>query len=339
MKVQDQFDLKEYNSFGITSIAKFYVSIANLADLRALMLNEVYAQEKRFILGGGSNILLQDKFEGLVIHLQMRGKQIVFEDNEHIWIQAESGENWHEFVQFCVDQNWAGIENLSLIPGSVGAAPMQNIGAYGVEIVDVFHSLEAINLRTGEIRTFQKEHCQFGYRTSIFKTDLKDQYAILSVTFRLDKKPKFKLEYGAVKEIIDKEFEGKVSLSNVSGAICRIRSRKLPDPKEIGNSGSFFKNAFVTQDKFTALKSAHPEIPGYTGDDDLVKIPSAWLIEACGWKGKAVGNTGTYEKHALVLVNHGNASGAEVLSVSEDIIASVFEKFQIRLEREVNIIE
>jgi len=303
------------------------------------MLSDIFENEKRLILGGGSNLLLVGDYDGLVIHNLLEGIKVVKVSDKTVQVEAMAGESWHELVQFCVEGNLGGIENLSLIPGSVGAAPMQNIGAYGVELKDCFVSLDAMNLETGQIKTFNKEQCGFAYRTSVFKEELRDQYIILSVLLKLQIEPTFNLSYGKVQEVIDQRFNGEISVKTVSAAICAIRESKLPNPEKIGNSGSFFKNAFVKESHYKTLASLYENIPHYPADFDMVKIPSAWLIEQCGWKGKVVGNTGTYVNHALVLVNHGNASGQEIFDLSNEIMKSVKDKFDIDLLREVNVIE
>jgi len=331
-------NLKDANTFGVECIAKHYAPIHKLSDLRELMLSDVFDKEKRLIIGGGSNLLLVGDFDGLVIHNLMEGIKVVKVGEKTVQIETMAGESWHDLVQFCVEGNLGGIENLSLIPGSVGAAPMQNIGAYGVELKDCFISLDAMHLESGQIKTFNKEQCGFGYRTSVFKEELRDQYIILSVLLELQIEPSFNLSYGKVQEVIDAHFEGVVSVKTVSAAICSIRESKLPNPTEIGNSGSFFKNAFIKASHYKTLASLYDNIPHYPAEYDMVKIPSAWLIEQCGWKGKVVGNTGTYKNHSLVLVNHGNASGQEIYELSEAIVKSVKDKFDITLMREVNVV-
>jgi len=330
--------LKEYNTFGVESIAAHYAPITCLSDLRELILSDVYQTEQRLILGGGSNLLLVGDFKGLVIHNLLEGIKVMKVGSETVQVEAMAGESWHELVQFCVEGNLGGIENLSLIPGSVGAAPMQNIGAYGVELKDCFVSLDAMHLESGQIKTFNKVQCGFGYRTSAFKEELRDQYIILSVLLELQIEPKFNLSYGKVQEVIDADYGGEISVKNVSAAICSIRESKLPDPAKIGNSGSFFKNAFIKKSHYKTLTALYDDIPHYPAEYDMVKIPSAWLIEQCGWKGKVVGNTGTYKNHSLVLVNHGAASGQEVYDLSNEIMKSVKDKFDIDLMREVNIV-
>jgi len=290
-------------------------------------------------LGGGSNMLFTKDYEGLVLKNNIKGIQIVEETDEHVFLKAYSGENWHELVLYCVERNWGGIENLSLIPGTVGAAPMQNIGAYGVELEKVFVSLEALNLETLELEIFDEVQCEFGYRESVFKRKLKGQYFIYSVTFRLDKQPEIHAEYGDIKTILAEEgIEWtKAGIKDISQAVIQIRQSKLPDPKQIGNSGSFFKNPVIEQSHFIGLKTQYPEIKGFEQYNGI-KVPAAWLIEQCGWKGKKVGHTGSHATQALVLVNYGGATGNEVWQLAQDIIQSVSDKFGIKLEPEVNII-
>lgn len=290
-------------------------------------------------LGGGSNVLLCNDYAGLVIRNAIKGKQIVHEDDDHVFLKVYSGESWHETVMYCVERNWGGIENLSLIPGTVGAAPMQNIGAYGVELENVFDHLEAFNLHTFELETFNKSQCAFGYRESVFKRQLKGQYFIYSVTFKLNKKPIIHADYGDIQAILNEKglSAETAGIKDVSDAVIHIRQSKLPDPKVLGNSGSFFKNPQITIEHFEALKQKFPDIKGYPQNDGM-KVPAGWLIEQCEWKGKRVGNTGSHAKQALVLVNYGGATGSEIYQLAQDIIQSVADKFSIHLEPEVNIV-
>ena len=290
-------------------------------------------------LGGGSNVLLCNDYAGLVIRNAIKGKQIVHEDDDHVLLKVYSGESWHETVMYCVDRNWGGIENLSLIPGTVGAAPMQNIGAYGVELEQVFDHLEAFNLHTFELETFNKSQCAFGYRESVFKRQLKGQYFIYSVTFKLNKKPSIHADYGDIQAMLNEKglSPETAGIKDVSDAVIHIRQSKLPDPKVLGNSGSFFKNPQITIEHFEALKLKFPDIKGYPQNDGM-KVPAGWLIEQCEWKGKRVGNTGSHAKQALVLVNYGGATGSEIYQLAQDIIQSVADKFSIHLEPEVNIV-
>ncbi|MGB1204705.1 MAG: UDP-N-acetylmuramate dehydrogenase [Chitinophagales bacterium] len=332
------FSLKKHNTFGIHTTAKYFLAIANTTILTQIIGQSVYQKEAKLVLGGGSNILFTKKFDGLILHSQQKGFVKLNENQKNIWIKAYSGEKWHDFVQFCIENNWGGIENLSLIPGCVGAAPIQNIGAYGVEIKDVFHSLDAIHLKTGEKRQFTAKDCQFAYRNSIFKQKLKNQYFIESITLKLDKQPTFQLKYGAIQKVLDEMNVSQLSVKNISRAICHIRTQKLPNPNNIGNGGSFFKNPEVSLNIFTNLQKKYGKMPHYFMDNKNIKIPAAWLIEQCGWKGKRKGNAGVYENHALVLVNYGGASGSDIYDLSSEIRDSVIQKFGILLEREVNVI-
>lgn len=337
MVIQNNVSLKPYNTFGLDVKAKHFASVNSLNEFKQALIES--ENEDHLFIGGGSNILLTKDFNGLVILNQIKGIQIEKETEDKIYIKAYSGENWHEFVMYCVKNNWGGIENLSLIPGTIGAAPMQNIGAYGMEIEQVFESLEALNLETLDLENFDKTACEFGYRESVFKRKKKGQYFIYSVTFRLNKKPTINLEYGDIKAVLqDKQVDLKAaSIKNVSDAVIAIRQSKLPDPKVLGNSGSFFKNPTISNEQFDQLKLKFPEIKGYAQTEGT-KVPAGWLIEQCGWKGKRIGNTGSHAQQALVLVNYGGTNGNEVYQLALDIIKSVHEKFGITLEPEVNII-
>lgn len=290
------------------------------------------------ILGGGSNILFTKDFDGLLLKNDITGITVVKEDRDHIYVEAGAGVNWHSFVMYCVDHNYGGVENLSLIPGNVGASPMQNIGAYGVEIKDVFYKLEAFHMQKKMTRIFTATECEFGYRDSAFKKKYRGMFAILSVTFRLSKNPVFNISYGAIEEELKKMAVDELNIKVISDAVINIRTAKLPDPALIGNAGSFFKNPEINKQCLQELKRIEPAIPSYKINDDTFKIPAAWLIEQCGWKGYRKGDAGCYEKQALVLVNYGSAKGKDILDLSEDIKQSVKKKFHIALEREVNIV-
>ncbi len=294
------------------------------------------------ILGGGSNVLFTQDFDGLVLKNSLKGIEIVKEVGDKVFIKAASGENWHQFVLWCIEKNFAGIENLSLIPGCVGAAPMQNIGAYGVELKDVFHELEAIEIATGTTKIFSNDVCRFGYRESVFKKELKNQFIITSVTFQLHNLNVsdlyiYHVDYGDIKAELAENSVFDLNIKAVSDAIIKIRSSKLPDPKELGNSGSFFKNPVISNEQFALLQQAYPLMPSYNAGEGKTKVPAGWLIEQCGWKGKRVGNTGAHAKQALVLVNYGNATGSEVKELATAIQQSVKEKFGIEIEAEVNV--
>ncbi len=333
MKIQQNISLKPYNTFGIHTNAKRFITVNSIKELK-----EIIAAEKSiFLLGGGSNILLTGDVEKLVIHLNTKGIIVNDFDENEVLVTAEAGENWHELVLWCVSQNYGGLENLSLIPGNVGTSPIQNIGAYGVEIKDVFQQLEAIDIETGKTRIFTNADCDFGYRNSVFKNELKGKFIILNVTFKLTKKNhNINISYGAIKDLLtDKE---NPSIKEIADAVIAIRQSKLPDPKEIGNSGSFFKNPVISSDLFKELSEQHPEIPHYRISENEIKIPAGWLIEQCGFKGKRFGDAGVHEKQALVLVNYNNATGKEIYDLAQKIQQKVMETFKISLEIEVNII-
>jgi len=335
--IKKDWSLKEYNTFGIDVFAKYFTVVENLEVLIECLEWVDDSKLDIFILGGGSNILLTNKLDKLVLKNDIKGKTILFENHDFVELRIGAGEVWHNVVLYCVEQGWGGIENLSLIPGSIGAAPIQNIGAYGVELKDVFISLEALNLQTKKIETFEKSQCDFGYRTSIFKTSHKDQYVITSVTLKLMKKPKLNTEYGIINDVLLDKGITDPSIKDVSNAVIDIRSSKLPDPKKLGNSGSFFKNPVVSKSVYDSL-SLEYNIPGYVVNADEVKIPAGWLIEHAGWKGKRVGDVGVHVNQALVLVNYGGGSGEDILDLSTRIQISVKEKFGIEIEPEVNLV-
>lgn len=336
MQLLHNVNLKEYNTFHISENASFFTTIHSATELaEVLSYNESKRSRIQFI-GGGSNILLTKPLEGITVLNKLKGIQLLSENEDTAIVQFMSGESWHECVMWCVSNGLGGVENLSLIPGTIGAAPIQNIGAYGVELKDVFVSCEAIHLVSQERKTFSLEECQFGYRESIFKTKEKGNYFILSVTLCLQKKPTFKIEYGDIKHILATKFNNHVSIESISKAVIEIRSSKLPDPKVIGNAGSFFKNPVITKQLFDTLLSQYPQLPNYPAENGI-KIPAGWLIEQCGWKGYKVGKIGVHEKQALVLVNFSDAEGSAIYQLSEQIIISVEQRFNITLEREVNI--
>lgn len=337
MKIQENISLKPFTTFGIDKKAKFFTTVETLDELKAALLAAKEKQLPVFILGGGSNILLTRDIDGLVIKLEIKGINLVKEDGDQLWVEVGAGEMWHELVLHSIAQDWAGLENLSLIPGTVGASPMQNIGAYGVEIKDVFDSLQAMHRETLEMQSFNAEACQFGYRESVFKQTFKDQFVITSVTFRLSKTPNFHLEYGAIREVLAANGIDQPSIRAISDAVIQIRQSKLPDPKEIGNAGSFFKNPTIPNAQFDALKASYPSIPGYPSAEG-VKVAAGWLIEQTGWKGKRIGEVGVHAKQALVLVNYGGGTGEEIKKLSEQIQASVYDKFGVQLQAEVNFI-
>ena len=339
MQVLENVSLKKYNTFGIDVNARFFASVSSIKELKDLFAHEAYPNP--FVIGGGSNMLLTKDVNKLVIHCDLKGITIVndtFSDNE-ILLKVAAGENWHEFVLYCVNHDFGGVENLSLIPGNVGTSPIQNIGAYGVELKDTFYSCEAVHRVTQEERVFTLEDCAFGYRDSVFKNELKDQYVITSVTFKLTKKNhKLNTEYGAIYDTLKAKEIITPTLVDISNAVIAIRQSKLPDPKKIGNSGSFFKNPVISQAAFTALRKKHTEMPFYPIGDEQIKVPAGWLIEQAGFKGKRFGDAGVHDKQALVLVNHGNATGREVWGVAMKIQAAVHEMFGIKIVPEVNVI-
>lgn len=334
MTITSGFDLQKLTTFGISTRAKFFSELSSVDDL----LNTVWPSDNILVLGGGSNILFTSAYEGWVIKNSLKGISIVHEDASHIYVKVGAGENWHEFVQYCIDHNWAGLENLSLIPGCVGASPMQNIGAYGVEQESAFWSLEALHLKERSLHTFTKTDCEFGYRESVFKRKYKGQFLITSVTFRLNREPIFHVSYGAIQQELDKMEVKELSIRAVADAVIRIRRSKLPDPQLIGNAGSFFKNPEIGQKEFEVLKLAFPNIVGYPLPGNRVKLAAGWLIEQCGWKGQRFGDAGCHDKQALVLVNYGAATGKEIYDLSTKILLSVQQKFGVLMEREVNII-
>lgn len=333
--IEKNFPLKKYNTFAI-DIAAQYFSTFNTVDQLSLLLE--FKNNSTLILGGGSNILFTKNIEGLVLKNEIRGIDQIREDENYVFVKAGAGENWHQLVLYCINNNLAGMENLSLIPGNVGASPMQNIGAYGVELKDVFYQLEAFHLYEKKIVQFEIEDCQFGYRESVFKTKFKNQFAILNVTYRLNKKPHFNTSYGAIEQELQTMGIKELSIQAISRAVINIRSSKLPNPVEIGNAGSFFKNPEIDIEQFVKLKNNFSGIVGYDLHNGKIKLAAGWLIEQCGWKGYRKGDAGCHVKQSLVLVNYGNAGGDDILELSQQIIDSVKEKFEVLLQREVNIL-
>ncbi|HEX2608052.1 MAG TPA: UDP-N-acetylmuramate dehydrogenase [Flavisolibacter sp.] len=336
--IEHTISLQPFHTFGIDVKAKAFARFTTIQEMQELLEDPaMLTSAQQLILGGGSNILLTQDFDGFVLKNELPGLQVVGETADHIFVKAGAGVNWHQFVLFCVDNGFAGTENLSLIPGNVGASPMQNIGAYGVEVKDIFHELEAYHIKDKSFEIFDHQACAFGYRESAFKRKWKGQFIITSVTFRLDKKPVYHISYGAIQEKLDEMKISALSIKAISDAVIAIRNSKLPDPKIIGNAGSFFKNPQVTLVKYEELVLSYPRIPAYPVDALHKKVPAGWLIEQCGWKGYRKGDAGCYDKQALVLVNYGKASGAEIYELSEAIIGSVKDTFGIELEREVNV--
>ena len=349
MQIQENISLKRLNTFGIDVAAKYFSGFHDMDELRELLASKQHQisnlkhrtsniEPKTLVLGGGSNILFTKDFNGLVLKNDIKGIEKINEDDEHVYIKAGAGENWHSFVLYCLDNNYAGVENLALIPGNVGASPMQNIGAYGVEIKDAFHSLEALHLTDKCTVIFNHADCEFGYRESVFKNKYKGEFIITSVTYRLNKKPVLNTSYGAIEEELKKMNVTSPDIRAIAKAVMNIRTSKLPDPAVIGNAGSFFKNPEIEKETFDILTEKFPGIVGYKLPHGKVKLAAAWLIEKCGWKGYRKDDAGCHEKQALVLVNYGNAKGKEIYDLSTAILQSVQDKFGVLLEREVNII-
>ena len=335
MNFQENISLKKYNTFGIDVNAKRFISISSVYELQQLLRNE----KELFLLSGGSNMLLTKNIEQLVVHLNIKGISIDREDDNAVYLTVNAGENWHEFVLWAIEQGYGGIENLSLIPGKVGTCPIQNIGAYGVEVKDVITKVEAIEIETNKLVSFSNTECNFGYRNSIFKNEAKGKYIITSVCFKLSKSNhKLTTSYGAIeKELTDRQITNP-TIKDISEAVIAIRQSKLPDPNEIGNSGSFFKNPVISISLFEELKNKYPTIPSYPVSETEIKVPAGWLIEQSGFKGKRYGDYGVHEKQALVLVNYGNASGNDIFELAQKIQATIKETYKIDLEIEVNII-
>ncbi len=340
MQIQENISLKRYNTFGIDVNAKQFAIFSQLADLEELLHGLTPSTGQALpllILGGGSNVLFTGNFNGLVLKNNLLGIELVWEDSQYYYVKAGAGENWHGLVLHCINQGYAGLENLSLIPGCTGASPMQNIGAYGVEIKDVFECLEAYHLQEKTTVQFNLGDCRFGYRESVFKSTFKGQFVILSVTFKLRKQPVYHTAYGAIEQELESMGVQTLDIKSISQAVINIRSSKLPNPAEIGNAGSFFKNPQIPAEQYDLLKQQHPNIPGYPAEEGFVKVAAGWLIEQCGWKGYRQGDAGVHAKQALVLVNYGQATGTELYGLSTKIINSVEATFGITLEREVNV--
>ncbi|MDG1689156.1 MAG: UDP-N-acetylmuramate dehydrogenase [Flavobacteriales bacterium] len=338
MNIIENYPLLKLNTFGVDVKAKYFVSINTINELIEVTKTNVFKDLQLLILGGGSNILFTKDFDGLVILINIKGKEIIDQNQQSVFLKIGAGENWHELVMYCVDNGWGGIENLSLIPGNTGTAPMQNIGAYGVEIKETFVELEALEISSGKVVKFNNSDCEFGYRESVFKNKMKNQYIILNITLELKKNPVLNINYGDVKAILESQNIKNPAIKEVSNAIINIRQSKLPDPKKIGNSGSFFKNPIVTLNQLELIRKKYPNVINYKIDEDKFKIAAGWMIEKAGWKGKKFNNYGIHEKQALVLVNYGLANGMEIFELSEKIILNIKDKFGITLEREVNII-
>lgn len=337
VKIQDNFSLKKYNTFGIEASASQFVEITNETELKNVLASNSHQQI--FVLGGGSNMLLTQNINQLVVYINNKGIQLINETENHAWIKANAGEVWHDLVLWCIENNYGGIENLSLIPGNVGATPIQNIGAYGIEIANVFESCEAMNIKTQETKTFNLADCKFGYRESVFKTELKNQYIITSVTYKLTKNNhKINTSYGAIDVELEKQNISNPTIKDVSNAVIDIRQSKLPNPKELGNSGSFFKNPIVEKSIYQKALIKHPEMPHYVVSETHVKVPAGWLIEQAGFKGKRFDDAGVHTKQALVLVNYGKATGTEIWNLAQKIQQTILDTFGIAIEAEVNVI-
>ena len=335
MNILKNISLKPFNTFGIDVKARQFVDIISIDELKEIIKKE----NEFFLLGGGSNLLLTDDIQKTVIHINTKGIEVIRETNDHVYVKVHAGENWHHFVLWCIEHNYGGVENLSLIPGNVGTAPIQNIGAYGVELKDVMHSLEALEIESVVAKIFSNKECEFGYRNSVFKNKLKGKYVITSVTFELTKNThKLNSSYGAIRTELDKNKIKNPTIKDISDAVITIRQSKLPDPEEIGNSGSFFKNPVISIRDFKRLQKEYPKIPHYVISNKEIKVPAGWLVEQCGFKGKRFGDAGVHKNQALVLVNYGKATGKEILELSKKIQSSVLEKFRIKLDAEVNIL-
>ena len=335
--MHNQFSLKNYNTFGIEAKAKQFVAVHTIEDLRLVL--EQNRTEKKFVLGGGSNMLLTQDIDALVIHIDLKGKKIIKENDDFVWVECQAGENWHEFVLWTLQQNFGGLENMSLIPGNVGTTPVQNIGAYGTEIKDTMVSCTAMKIDSQDMKTFSNADCHFGYRESIFKQEAKDQYIITSVVFQLTKhNHKINTAYGDIQAELSKNGIDNPTIQDVSNAVIAIRQSKLPDPKELGNSGSFFKNPILLKSDFEKIHAKFPDMKYFEISETEVKVPAGWLIEQAGFKGKRFGDAGIHKNQALVLVNYGNATGQEIVAVSKNIQETIFNIFGIHIEAEVNII-
>jgi len=338
MRIEANASLRHRNTFAVEATAKWFAEVRSADDFRALLSDPRVAGERKLVLGGGSNILFSRDFAGLVVKNSIPGIEVLAESEEHVRVRAAAGEAWHDLVMFCVERDLGGLENLSLIPGLVGAAPIQNIGAYGVDMAETCESVEALHLATGERALFAAADCEFGYRDSIFKRKHRGQFLITGVTLRLSRTPSFRIAYGDLQRTLDEMRVSELTVKAVSDAVIRIRSAKLPDPRVAGNAGSFFQNPVIAGEDFERLAVRHPRLPGYPQEDGAMRVPAGWLIEACGWKGKTLGRAGVHAAHALVLVNRGGATGEEVLRLAAAIQRSVQETFGIDLVPEVNLV-
>lgn len=336
--IQENVSLRALNTFGVHAGAKYFASFTSVNELKSLLRDPIVLERGCLPLGGGSNVLFRSDVDLVVLHNQLRGIGLSGETENHYLVDVAAGETWHRFVVHCIDRDWAGVENLSLIPGSVGAAPIQNIGAYGVEVREVIHSVEAVQISDGKVHRFHNDECEFGYRESIFKKGEKGKWIITSVRFAMLKRPLFRISYGAIQDQLDDSSPDRLTIRKVSDAVIQIRRSKLPDPDELGNAGSFFKNPVISRDHYELLRKSFDDIPCYPLDESQVKVPAGWLIEKAGWKGKRVGNCGMHAAQALVLVNYGGATGDELYAHALRVQDSVHELFGISLEQEVNLI-
>jgi len=336
LNIQSDISLKAFNTFGIEEKTNFLIEVNDNETLTEIFKKGIFEQQF-FVLGAGSNVLFTKHFQGYIIRMTSKGITARSQD-DHVYVTAKAGEIWDEFVWYCINNNYAGIENMALIPGTVGASPVQNIGAYGAELMYVFHSCEAFDTQTGTFTTFQKEDCNFSYRDSIFKTEHKGRFIITEVTYKLSLTPKINTSYGAIESELAKQRINEPSIADIARVVSKIRVEKLPDPSTVGNAGSFFKNPVISLTDFQTLQKLYPTIPNYPMPDNQTKLAAGWLIEQCGWKGKAYGRAGVWKNQALVLINRQHASGQEIYELSERIIHDVQDKFGIGLEREVNLL-
>ncbi len=338
MRIIENYSLQKLNTFGLQVKAKYYVELNSTNEVIKFLRSENFNFNNKLVIGGGSNLLFTKDFDGLIIKVNIPGIHVVKEDEHHFWVKSGAGIVWQDLIDSCIQANFGGIENLSLIPGTVGAAPIQNIGAYGVELKDTFEALEAIEFTSGKKRYFRKEDCHFGYRDSIFKNELKDKFLITNVVLKLTKKPVINISYGKIKEVLKESGLDNISVKDVSESIIKIRKSKLPDPKNIGNAGSFFKNPVIPNPQFEKLLTEHPQLPSYKQGNDYTKIPAAWLIEQCNFKGKSHNGAAVHQEQPLVLINKDNATGKDLIELSQKIQNKVASKFGIKLETEVRII-
>lgn len=338
MRIEEHTSLAPYNTLRVAARCRFLVQLQSLADVDEFVADTRFRRIPRLILGGGSNLLLRGDFDGVVARVALRGMRIVRSDAAAVYLRAAAGEDWHAFVVQSIEQGYAGLENLSLIPGTAGAAPIQNIGAYGVELSDVLHSVETVHAVSGEARTFDKDACRFSYRDSIFRREANTEHIITAITVRLPHTPCYVTEYRGVEQVLQDNGVTEPDARSISEAVCQLRRAKLPDPDRLGNAGSFFKNPVLAATQLTALRRRHSQLPAYRQPDGNYKVPAAWLLERCGWKGRRQGDAGFYDRHALVLVNHGHASGEELLALASDARRDVLDRFGIELDFEPRIV-